>query len=226
VKKIVVGNWKANLTAKEAETWWDRFQDQVTGVEATVVVCPTFPLIGKLHDLIKGSNFHLGAQTVSAFTHGPYTGEVPVEVLSGLVQYCLIGHSERRKFFQEDNHLIGQKAKLLLEHKIKPIICVENKEDVMELAHLVGGEHLIVAYEPTFAIGTGHPATPIQATQMAEVIKKHFGDSTLVLYGGSVTPEDILDYGKTDLIDGFLVGGASLNPEEFASLIHKVSNTD
>jgi triosephosphate isomerase len=220
---LIIANWKANLTLKEAEHWLTRAVPHLKALAKTeVVICPSFITLPLASEQIKDTHLYLGSQNVSQFPHGKYTGEVPVELLQGLVRYALVGHSERRKYFEESNQIIAQKVSRLVEYRIKPVVCVENEKDITELSDLIKTRDLVVAYEPTFAIGTGTPDTPENAQKVAQTIRLHFSEAVTVLYGGSVTEENIENYLKQPDIGGSLVGGASLNPEDFVALTRKI----
>lgn len=226
-RPLLIANWKANLGLREVEEWLKRATPKLNYLnEVSIVLCPNFISLPFVAEKLIGTNLFVGAQNISQFTHGAYTGEVTVEMLKGLVRYCIVGHSERRKYFSEDNHLIAKKVKLLEEYKIKPIICLENSVDAEELSDLVKSREIVVAYEPTFAIGSGVAETPVNAQKMAQTIKHYFGEGTPVIYGGSVTNDNINSFLEQKDIQGSLVGGASLNPEDFVSLIHTVVATN
>ncbi len=221
---IIVANFKANLNLKESAMWFSRAVPHLKAeTHVEIVVCPTFLSLETASSALVGTQLYLGAQSVSPFPHGKYTGEVPADLLRGVVRFAIVGHSERRKYFGEDNHLVAEKVKRLEENKIKPIVCVENTDDASELSNLLKTRDLIVAYEPTFAIGTGTPDTPENAQKVAEGIKLYFGENTPVLYGGSVTAENIQTFLAQKSIGGALVGGASLNPEDFVALVRAAS---
>lgn len=222
---IIVANFKANLNLKEAQVWFERAVPHLKAeTKVEVVICPTFLSLEMGSEAITGTHLHLGAQSVSTFPHGKYTGEVSADLLRGVVRFAIVGHSERRKYFGEDNHLISEKVRRLEENNIKPIVCVENTEDASQLSDLIKTRDLVVAYEPTFAIGTGTPDTPENAQKVAESIKLYFGENTPVLYGGSVTQDNIKSFLDQKSLGGALVGGASLNPEDFVALVRAANS--
>lgn len=222
-RKLIAANFKANFTLQETSVWLKRALPKLAHLkEIDIAICPNFIGLSLVSESVKDTNLFVGAQNVSQFTHGKYTGEVTVEMISGLVRYCIVGHSERRRYFNENSHLIAQKVTLLESHKIKPIVCVENADEASELSDLIKSRDLVIAYEPTFAIGTGHPDTPQNAQNAAIRIKQYFGEGTPVLYGGSVTAEDVKPFLSISELAGFLVGGESLNPEDFVRLVSEV----
>jgi triosephosphate isomerase len=180
----------------------------------TVIVLPPFTLLSffKTQIQTKKLNLSLGAQNISPFDEGAFTGEINARQVKEFCDYVLIGHSERRKNFSEDDELLGKKVALALESSLKPIFCVQGRKTSVPK----GVE--IVAYEPIFAIGTGNPDTPENADSVASAIKADRSDLT-VLYGGSVKSTNVRFFTEKPNIDGVLVGGASLDPQEFNQII-------
>lgn len=184
------------------------------------IICPPYPLIPTVRSETLGTPIKLGAQNLASEEEGAFTGEVSAVQLEGLVDYVIIGHSERRRFFGETNGVIGQKLVLALKHHLKPILCFEKVEDLK----IVGeNRDLIVAYEPVFAIGSGHPDTPENAAAVAKQAQEVVGFAVPVLYGGSVTPSNVRSFLEKKEISGALVGGASLDPVSFVNLVHASS---
>jgi len=209
-----------------------------------VVVHPPFTLLHEVSKALEGSEIKLGAQNVFFEDEGAYTGEIsPVMLKDAGVEYVIIGHSERRKYFHEDNETVLKKVKAALRHGLKPIICVgetleqresgEAKSVVGEqlsiLRELPIGdmEQIAIAYEPVWAIGTGKTATPELAEEMhkfiRETVEKIFNEDVAnnlpILYGGSVKPNNVFDLTSEEDIDGALVGGASLKADSFLAII-------
>ena len=225
MRKLIVGNWKLNpLTVDEAVALASKI-DVVTANE--VVICPPLPFLESIEYP------HVGAQDCSPHIKGAYTGEVsPAQLQSLGVKYCIIGHSERRTLGESDE-LINAKMKALLDYKITPILCVGYgttvQEDELEVMEVVGEQlaqdledidpkKVVVAYEPVWAIGSGKPATPDHAEQIALYIAtKH--NIPRVLYGGSVNGTNADSFLKQRHIAGLLVGGASLLPDDFNKII-------
>jgi triosephosphate isomerase len=221
-KPLVVANWKATKSIKETIDWVKAAKPKLeglTGIE--VVICPSFTSLPFIASLFKGTSIKVGAQNVSHFPEGAYTGEVTAKMLDGLADYCLVGHSERRKNFAETNEQINQKVILLSECGIKSIVCISNIDDVNSL---VTNKNKIeaVAYEPLFAIGSDKPDTPENASKMAVAIKKILGEGIKVIYGGSVDPNNVASFTKEENIDGVLPGRASWQPEIFLSLLDSI----
>jgi triosephosphate isomerase len=244
---MIAGNWKMNTSVNEADKLVQKMKpglNQLTKVE--VVVCPPFISLISVHGLLSGSNIKLGAQNVYFEEKGAYTGEISTLMLSGICDYVIIGHSERRQYFNETGEIISKKMAAVLKADLKPILCVgENLSDFesgktrdvvtrqlnSSLAGIAKGDSLTIAYEPVWAIGTGKAATGLQANATislirAEIARKYgktVGDHIRVLYGGSVTAANIAEFVAQPDIDGALVGGASLKPGEFVAIAKTTS---
>lgn len=244
-RPIIAGNWKMNNTIKEAEDLVAgiKSKDLNEGVEA--VLCVPYTSLAKVGEMIKDSNIKLGAQNLHWEESGAYTGEVSPLMLKELnVDYVIIGHSERRQYFNETDETVNKKVKSALEHGLKPIVCVgeslEEREDNIEKEviknQLTEGlrdlakedfNDLVIAYEPIWAIGTGKSATSEDANDMCKFIRESIndlfsdvGDLVRIQYGGSVKPTTVDELMGMDHIDGALVGGASLKTDDFVSLVN------
>lgn len=244
-RKLVVGNWKMNLTLDQSK---DLIQELANNVpfHAYVVIAAPVAYLHPLKDFIVGKrNIHLAAQNVHHEEFGAFTGELSAPMLASLgIEYCIVGHSERRIHFKEKNEVLAQKVTQLLNHNITPIYCVgetlEQREkgktfDVIKkqlkegLFHLTSEqiEQVIIAYEPIWAIGTGKNATPEQAEEVHAFIRKYIAnkydedvaDEIPLLYGGSVTTQNAQSLFEKPSIDGGLVGGSSLKSEDFIQVI-------
>ncbi len=221
MKKIyIIGNWKANKNTAETEDWFNKFQtlynqDKKINLEGVnMVICPPYvllPLAKKLRDEYR-LPFKLGAQDVSPYGNGAYTGEVSASQLTEFVEYEIIGHSERRNNFGEDDKLLTEKVKRAKEANLHIIYCVQD-----ESTFIPEGVDM-VAYEPVWAIGTGKTDTPQNANRVAQTIKQKWGGEILI-YGGSVTADNINSFISEEYIDGVLPGGASLDPAKFWGMI-------
>lgn len=221
VKQIyLVANWKSHKTLDEAKEF-------VTGYNQSsphsVILCPPFPYIVPLANIIleNKSPLKLGSQDVSNYPFGAYTGAIAADMLRGLAKYCIVGHSERRKYFGETNDIVANKVRLALDADLTPILCVDEPYLESQLAFFTTDElrKMVIAYEPLAAIGSGKPDTPEQANEVAHRIIELSGVDIAVLYGGSVTTETVNDYIKEPKISGVLVGGASLNLDTWTSLV-------
>ncbi|OGK12199.1 hypothetical protein A3C98_04320 [Candidatus Roizmanbacteria bacterium RIFCSPHIGHO2_02_FULL_37_15] len=211
--KYFIANWKANKNLDEANQWIEKYLSlPVTDQQYIVIICPPYPLLYPLKEKIKNrKNIYLGSQDLSIFEAGTYTGEVTAKSLSGLIDYSIIGHSERRKYFNESEESLFQKVHLAKKYNIKPIYCVRDEND--KIPNLVQ----IVAYEPVYAIGSGSNEPVERVLEMKQKI--HFPNESFFLYGGSVNKDNARTYLESPQIDGFLIGGTSLNPIEFHKII-------
>ena len=232
--------------ADEAAAFAEEFKKLYHDTDIRVAICAPFPQLETLVKAFKGTGIGVGAQNVHFEKEGAYTGEVSVPMLQYIgVDYCIVGHSERRQYFNETDKSVNLKLKALLEPEITPILCVGEDLSQREAGHqdrLVEeqvqnalkdipaekAEKIVIAYEPIWAIGTGRTATPIQANQMGSIIREtlieRYGEETadrvIIQYGGSVKPENASEIMNMDEIDGALVGGASLEPLKFIEIVN------
>jgi triosephosphate isomerase len=240
---IIAGNWKMNTTVAEALDLVRALRGRLEAVPSVErVVCPPFVSLASVSAELDGSTIAVGAQNLYWQEKGAFTGEISPLMLKPLCTYVIIGHSERRQYFDETNETVNQKAKAALKAGLKPIVCVgenlaqreagQTNDFVSEqikrgLDGLASTDALVVAYEPIWAIGTGRAATGAMAEDVCALIRQTlagmFGASPAsgvrIQYGGSVTIANVAEFmGQTD-IDGALVGGASLKAEEFAKIV-------
>lgn len=247
--KIVIGNWKMNKNFDEAEDLISTIEEKLEdyNLETEVVLCP--PLVyAELvtdHASQEGSLFYAGMQNVSEYENGAYTGEVSAEMLAGMdVSFCIVGHSERRKYFGETNAIVLKKMLRLLANDIVPVMCCGEsleerksgnhfdvvKRQIEESIYELTPEQMertMIAYEPIWAIGTGETATPAQAQEMLafirSLVEKKFGTQmaidTYILYGGSCNAKNALELFSQQDVDGGLIGGASLKADDFIQII-------
>lgn len=245
-KAIIAGNWKMHNNIEQAVKMVEELMPLVKGASCDVVVCPTFICLDAVTKAVKGSNIKVGAQNVYFEEKGAFTGEVSPGMLEAIgIDYVLVGHSERRQYFNECDDSVNKKLKACFAHNLVPILCVgesleEREADITE--EVIGRqikldlsgltkeqiERLVIAYEPIWAIGTGKTATSDQANDTIAFIRScvshifgvEVAEKTRIQYGGSVKPSTIAEQmGKSD-IDGALVGGASLVPKEFAAIVN------
>lgn len=214
---LVAANLKANKTWQDLVAWLDQVGPRTASFVGTVVVCPPIPFLAAVAVKITGANLSLklGSQDVSQFEQGPYTGEFAASQIASLCQYAIIGHSERRQNFAEDDQMLEQKFQKATAAGINSIYCV-TEPDV-----IIPDGVKIVAYEPTFAIGTGNPDTPENAQEVASLLKAK--GNFMVIYGGSVTGENVASFLKKDLIDGVLVGSSCLDPGSFIDIVESAA---
>lgn len=248
--KLIVGNWKMNLNPAEAAVLLGRLEEAVTvgdGVEA--VLCPPHISIPAVADKVDRKKFKLGAQNLHWLDHGPHTGEVSGAMLKGMVEYVIVGHSERRKEHHETDKVVAKKLAAAYRNGLTPILCVGDNLHEREhhaankviVDQLTGGTSqltaeevatLVVAYEPVWAIGSGNFADLDIVRKMTKTIRhtleELFGEmcgaTVRVLYGGSVVPDSAKGYLKIEGMAGLLVGGASLNYQQFADIIKAAQN--
>jgi len=231
MKPLIVANWKMNpVKAKEAEELFNSVKHGVKDIEsAETVICPPFIYL----PLLKGLT--LGAQDSYWEEKGAYTGEVSIAMLKEMgCKYVIIGHSERRKYFNETDEMVNRKVKTTLEAELIPIICIgetgeeremDKTESVLEKEIKQGLDgvdvsKIIIAYEPIWAIGTGNPCDIEEARRMKEIIQKMVSKNIRILYGGSAKANNAEGYLKQAGFDGLLVGGASLDPKEFIKIVN------
>jgi len=245
-KPLIAANWKMYKIPAEATAFTDAFLPLVASPQkAEIVLCPSTTSLAAAIEAAKGTQVRIGAQTMHWLDNGAYTGETSPIMLNAIgVTHVLIGHSERRQYFNETDETVNLKLKSALAHNLVPIVCVgEHKaqreagktNDVLRQQITVGLQGidpatttpLVVAYEPVWAIGTGLTATPQIAedahkfirAQIAEVLSPAIAAGTRILYGGSVKPDNAASLCCLENIDGALVGGASLDPTSFAQII-------
>jgi len=243
---IIAGNWKMHKTAAESVEFVKELAPnlaQYSGVER--VVCPTFLAVVSVSETLAGTEVKVGAQDVHFEEQGAFTSEVSPTMLQGLVEYVIIGHSECRAYLNETDERVNKKAKAALAHGLKPIIAVGEsleQNETGETSSFVGGQvraaldgitaeqmaNIVIAYEPIWAIGTGKSATSEQANDIIAgtvrgTLRDLYGDEVAegvrIQYGGSVKPNNMLDYMSQPDIDGALVGGAALKVADFTELV-------
>lgn len=246
-KKIIIGNWKMNLSVHDSSLYLHRLSNEVkTHRNVEVVVAPTMLALQTLSMQVNLRQFKLAAQNFYWRDHGAFTGEVSATQLRGIVSYGIVGHSERRHVFQETDKDTRAKVQAAIRNNIRPILCVgetagertigETNDAIRD--QLIGGlanvtseelESVVIAYEPIWAIGTGQNALPIDVTQAIVAIRnqlKHLygakaANDVQVIYGGSVTADSAADYLALPEVDGLLVGGASLDAKSFSAIVEK-----
>ncbi len=244
-KPLMAGNWKMHKTISEGIAMVKELKTLISDVkDVDVLICPVFTSINALANEVKGSNIKIGAQNVYWEPKGAFTGEIAVNMLVDAgCSFVIIGHSERRQYFGETDETVNKKTKAALAAGLIPVVCVgetlqerESNEtfNVIEKQIKDGiknfskeeAEKIVIAYEPVWAIGTGKTATPQQAQEVHEFIRKIYSqmyaessDKVRILYGGSVKPDNVSELMKQKDIDGGLVGGASLEAASFAKLV-------
>ena len=244
---MIAGNWKMNTTLREAA---ELVRDMLPGLDRVdnvdKVICPPFISLATVKELIKGSSIKLGAQNLYYQEKGAYTGEISPLMLADLCEFVIIGHSERRQYFNETGDIVNKKIAAALKVGLKPILCVGERLEENEAGRtkeVITGQltssltgidslgSLTIAYEPVWAIGTGKAATGEQANETIGLIRRHiaqiYGQSSArnihILYGGSVTDANTTEFMNQPEIDGALVGGASLKADQFLSIVRQTS---
>jgi len=244
-KPVIAGNWKMNKTPDEAVLLIEELRPLVTDAPATVVVCPPYACLAAVKPALAGSGIGLGAQNMDYHDSGAYTGEVSAGMLKALgVDYVIVGHSERRQYYSETDETVNLKVKQALKNSLIPIMCVgetlEEREqgitaEIVRMQVKLGmlgldaedAEKIIIAYEPVWAIGTGKTATSDDANDTIKIIrtavKEMFGAAAgkiRIQYGGSMNPGNASELMAMSDIDGGLIGGASLNAEDFSKVVN------
>jgi triosephosphate isomerase len=243
----MAGNWKLYKTPAETSAFFEKFRPLVeSAAHCDVVICPPYTSLAAAVEAVKGSRIAIGAQNIAWAKEGAFTGEISGPMLTAVgATYALVGHSERRQYFAETDETVLKRAQAALEAGITPIVCVgellADREAGKTEAVLAGQfqkgiaglteaqfTRIVIAYEPVWAIGTGKTATPEMAADAHRAIRarvrekfgKDAADAVRILYGGSVKPDNARTLMAQPEIDGVLVGGASLDPAGFASIVN------
>lgn len=245
-KPIIAGNWKMHKTIAEAVEFVNDIKDKVNNTEVEAVICAPFTLLKDLKEATNGTNIKIGAQNMHYADNGAFTGEISAAMLNELnIDYVVLGHSERRQYFNETNETVNKKVVKALESGIDPILCVGETLEEREAGDtknvckeqtekaLVGVsaqdmKKVVIAYEPIWAIGTGKTATAEDANDVIayirEVVKGLYGEEiseeVRIQYGGSVKPSNVAEIMNQSDIDGALVGGASLLASDYTELVN------
>jgi len=245
LKPIVAGNWKMNKTPQEGKSFIDDVVDSLPTINnVNIIFCPPFT---GLYNIDISPPYYLGAQNCFYKGQGAYTGEISIEMLLECnVEYVIIGHSERRHIFHENNELIGKKMSRAINAGMKPILCIGETIDEMNngktydiideqiikgLTNVKSIDNILIAYEPVWAIGTGLTATVEKINEMHTFIRKilsrlytnNISDKTPILYGGSVNSDNANELISIDGVNGFLIGGASLDVIKFTDVVKIVN---
>jgi triosephosphate isomerase len=241
---LVAGNWKMHKTVAEARELAAAIVRATMPSGVDVVVCPPFTALADVVKVVEGSAVRVGAQDVFWEPQGAFTGEVSPVMLADLrCRYVIVGHSERRQYFGETDEAVARKARAVFAHGLTPIVCVGERLEEREAQQTEGVvsrqseiataglkaeqlRHLVMAYEPVWAIGTGRAATGQEANRVIGLIRQTLARQDAaasaharILYGGSVTPDNVGEFSQQPEVDGALVGGASLDAEKFIAII-------
>ena len=244
---MIAGNWKMNTTVSEAMAL---VRAMLGGLDKTddieKVICPPFVSLAMVKGLLKGTTVKLGAQNLFYAEKGAYTGEISPMMVADLCEFAIIGHSERRQYFNETGEIVNKKIAAAFKAGLKPILCVGERLEENEagktaevvtgqlessLADIAAVDGLVIAYEPIWAIGTGRAATGEQSNEIISLIRQYisrlYDDKVArgmrILYGGSVTAANATEFMRQPEIDGALVGGASLKADEFLNIVAQTS---
>ena len=249
-RKVIAGNWKMNMLPNEAISMITELTPLVKNAESEVVLC--VPYIDLFYSLLtaQGTNIKIGAQNMHYEEKGAYTGEISGKMLKSIgVEYVIIGHSERRQYFNETDETVNKKIKAAFENNLKPIVCVGETLEEREAGkafEIIEGQtqkalegltveqvvDTIIAYEPIWAIGTGKTATSGDANEackkirekIAEIYGQNIAERVIIQYGGSMKPENAKELLEMSDIDGGLIGGASLKADSFAKIVNYDKN--
>ncbi len=233
MKPIIVANWKANKNIQETIDFVNQTKSRLEEAKNTeVVLCSSFTSLPTLASLLTDSSIKVGAQNVSDHLEGAFTGEVAASMLKGLVTHCIVGHSERRRYYSEKEDQVGEKVKNLVLQNITPVLCISdiNQMDnylAASASFKQNASKIVFVYEPPGAISGGgdyHPESPAEAAANAAKISEKIGSSVVVLYGGSVSENDVDKFLAEENINGVLVGKASLTAETFTQLVQKAND--
>lgn len=250
-RKIIVGNWKMNLNMEAASALIENILSSINNFKhIDIGIAPPFVYLQLAVDMAKNTSLTISAQNCYPKSSGAYTGEVSPSMLSDIgVKMCIVGHSERRQYFNESDDFISEKVRALLDIRISPILCLgetlEEREkgltfkvvekQVRNCLSLVKQDEIlrvVIAYEPVWAIGTGRNATPEQADEVHEFIRniitniydERISREVRIIYGGSVNPSNAYDLMSRENIDGALVGGASIRSDDFYEILRAIRN--
>jgi triosephosphate isomerase (TIM) len=239
----IAANWKMHKTIAEAAEFVDALLPRIAATQHDVVICPSFLALSEVIERSRGSAVRVAAQNMHEEESGAFTGEVSAPMLVELdVDAVVLGHSERRQYFAETDEALARKVPAALAAGLEPILCIGESEEARDAGQTKGVlerqlqadlakveparlPEVVIAYEPIWAIGTGRTATPEQAQETIAFIRDMLrerggaGDSVRILYGGSVKPSNAAELMAQPDIDGALVGGASLDPEDFAAIV-------
>lgn len=246
IKRLVIGNWKMNGSFAENQTLITELKIKYQGYEnAEIAVCPPFVYFEQVRSILAGCKIGLGCQNVSEYNNGAFTGEVSVNMLLEFgVKYCLIGHSERRTIFKENDLDIAKKCAKLLPVGIIPVLCIgetlaerefgktdevvlRQLKTVVDYVGISSFAKVVIAYEPVWAIGTGKTATPEMAEAVHKMIRDYLATENpeiakkvQILYGGSVKGDNAQSLFSMPNINGGLIGGASLKAKDFLAIVN------
>lgn len=223
--RCFIANWKEHKNPEEAVFWIKEFTsliindqrilEKLKNNELQIIICPQTSLIHPVLESLENlPNIYLGAQNISRFEEGDYTGEISARSVSNMVKFVILGHSERRNLFKEQEEDIEKKIRIAIDHGIEPILCLRGEQDK------IYDNVNYIAYEPVWAIGTGNSESIKNVISMKR--KLNLNKSVKFIYGGSVNEENAVEYLNSNEIDGFLIATASLDPKKFFQIINRL----
>lgn len=227
MNKYVIGNWKSNKNKKDAQAWFSEFSNLYTPVDGLkVIIAPSFICLCSLSEYVQAleiENLSLAAQDISPFPKGSYTGAVAADMVKGMVDYVIIGHSERRRYFHETSQDTANKMAETVDAGLKPIVCIDQPYAMQQLTalHDIDCDDMILAYGPVEAMTARIPEQPERVAEATQFISQVHPRRPLV-YGGSLMVENVDDYIKLPQLSGLFVGQSSLDAASFATLCNKV----
>lgn len=216
MEKTIIANWKSHKTVEETRDFFDKFTNllfETPQDDKEIIIAPSFTCLEYATNFIRANDLkiHISAQNVSEHEEGAFTGEIAASQLKNITSCVIIGHSERRRLYNETEEIVAQKVSLAKKAGLKVILCLQNENEKVEDVDYI-------AFEPPGAIGTGNPEDPKNIESTIKRIKEK-NTTAKMLYGGSVDTENALELSKVPGVEGFLVGGASLAPESFFQII-------
>ncbi len=230
---LCVANIKSNQSLKEVKQWLREIGSKANDFKGTIIFCPSDPFLSSAREIIdQGSlQIKLGSQDISKFEQGAYTGEVAAGQISDLVEFTIVGHSERRKLFGETNEDVLKKVELALKNNITPVLCISDLSQLdayLEKGQIItaNAQNIIFVYEPPGAISGGgeyKPDNPENANKIAGEIISKASKETIVIYGGSINPGNVSSFFSQKNIDGGLIGQASVDPNTFLALLQNAT---